>query len=81
LATFGATKEVIISAGALGSPHLLMLSGIGPCSELEALGITCIHDSPYVGKNLLDHVMVPEVFGVNQKLGLSQADAVTLCNC
>ncbi|EDS29166.1 choline dehydrogenase [Culex quinquefasciatus] len=51
-----AMKEVILSAGAINSPHLLMLSGIGAKEELEAVGIDVIQDLPGVGKNLQDHV-------------------------
>lgn len=51
-----ADKEVILSAGAVCSPHILMLSGIGPRRELEAVGITCVKDLPDVGKHLKDHV-------------------------
>ncbi len=51
-----ASREVILSAGAVGSPHLLMLSGIGPRRELEAAGIACKLDLPDVGKHLKDHV-------------------------
>lgn len=51
-----ATKEVILSAGSLNSPHLLMLSGVGPRKELEEHDIEVIHDSPGVGQNLQDHV-------------------------
>lgn len=51
-----ATKEVILSAGAIGSPHILMLSGIGPRRELEAVDISCRHDLPQVGKGLKDHM-------------------------
>jgi choline dehydrogenase-like flavoprotein len=51
-----ASKEVILSAGAVGSPHLLMLSGIGPRRELEAVDIACRHDLPDVGKHLKDHI-------------------------
>src|SRR5437660_2478138 len=54
-----AVKEVILSAGAIGSPHLLMLSGIGPRRELEAAGVSCLVDMPQVGKNLQDHLMCP----------------------
>jgi choline dehydrogenase-like flavoprotein len=57
-----AKKEVILSAGAVGSPHLLMLSGIGPKRDLEANGITCLADSPHVGKHLKDHIQVPLFF-------------------
>jgi choline dehydrogenase len=51
-----AAKEVILSAGAVGSPQLLLLSGVGPKAELEALGIDCRVDSPHVGKHLKDHL-------------------------
>jgi choline dehydrogenase len=54
-----ASREVILSAGAIGSPHLLMLSGVGSRSELEAVGVPCRVDSPHVGKHLKDHVQVP----------------------
>ena len=57
-----AGREVILSAGAIGSPHLLMLSGIGPRAELEAVGVACVLDQPHVGKHLKDHLMVPLVF-------------------
>jgi choline dehydrogenase len=50
--------EIIVSAGAIASPHLLLHSGVGPAHELEKLGIEIIHDSPGVGKNLRDHCMV-----------------------
>ena len=51
-----ATREVILSAGAFGSPQLLMLSGIGPQSQLQAHGIATVHTLPGVGQNLQDHV-------------------------
>jgi len=60
--TASALKEVILSAGAVGSPHLLMLSGIGPAKELEKAGVSCLVDSPHVGKHLKDHVQVPLFF-------------------
>ncbi|MBL0883411.1 MAG: GMC family oxidoreductase N-terminal domain-containing protein [Chitinophagaceae bacterium] len=50
------SKEVILSAGAIQSPHLLMLSGIGDPVELGKQGITIIHALPGVGKNLQDHI-------------------------
>ena len=49
-----AGKEVILCAGVFGTPHLLLLSGVGPKSELEALDVKCVQDSPHVGKHLLD---------------------------
>jgi len=50
-----ANKEVILCAGAVGSPQLLMLSGIGPAEHLRSVGINPIHDLPGVGQNLNDH--------------------------
>ena len=50
-----AAREVIVSAGAIGSPKLLMLSGIGRGDDLRALGIDVVHDLPGVGQNLQDH--------------------------
>jgi choline dehydrogenase len=50
-------KEIILCAGAIGSPHLLMLSGVGPREHLEEFGIPVLHDLPGVGKNLRDHPM------------------------
>src|SRR5438093_1442138 len=57
-----ASKEVILSAGAVGSPHLLLLSGIGPRRELDTAGVRCLVDSPHVGKHLKDHLHVPLFF-------------------
>ena len=62
VAAVHAAKEVILSAGAIGSPHLLLLSGIGPRQELEAAGIACLVDAPDVGKHLQDHAMCPLVY-------------------
>ena len=57
-----ARREVILSAGAVGSPHILMLSGIGPRRELEAVGVACRLDQPHVGKHLKDHLYTPLSF-------------------
>ena len=57
-----ATREVILAAGAFNSPQLLMLSGIGPPRELEALGIEPRHPLPGVGKHLQDHPLVVAVY-------------------
>ncbi|WP_017876385.1 choline dehydrogenase [Janthinobacterium sp. CG3] len=51
-----AAREVILSGGAINSPQVLMLSGIGPAAELAALGIPARVDLPGVGKNLQDHI-------------------------
>jgi choline dehydrogenase len=68
-----AGKEVIVSAGAVGSPQLLLLSGIGPRRELEAVGVRCLVDSPHVGKHLKDHIQVPLVFAA-PGIGVAMAD-------
>jgi choline dehydrogenase-like flavoprotein len=57
-----ASKEVVLSAGAVGSPQLLLLSGIGPRKELGAVGVPCRVDSPHVGKHLKDHLHVGLLF-------------------
>ncbi len=83
LLTAQATREVVLSAGAIGSAQLLLLSGIGPQAELEQVGIKCRIDSPHVGKHLKDHVHVALFFpapgaGVSMnELGMSfGADAL-----
>lgn len=60
-----AGKEVILSAGAIGSPKLLMLSGIGPASELAQHGIPIACDLPGVGQNLQDHIETSLVYQLN----------------
>ena len=57
-----ARKEVIICGGALESPRILMLSGIGPADELKRLGIKVSVDLPGVGQNLHDHTLLPITF-------------------
>lgn len=52
----GARNEVVISAGSIGSPQLLMVSGIGPREHLESVGVTCQVDAPDVGQHLKDHL-------------------------
>ena len=51
-------SEIVLSAGAIGSPHVLMLSGVGPTADLESAGVTVVHDLPGVGKNMRDHPAV-----------------------
>jgi choline dehydrogenase-like flavoprotein len=51
-----ATREIIVSSGAIGSPKLLLQSGIGPGAELRKSGVKPIHDLPGVGRNLQDHL-------------------------
>lgn len=64
-----AEAEVILAAGALVTPQLLMLSGIGPADQLRAHGISCIVDLPGVGENLIDHPEVPIIASVTGKHG------------
>jgi choline dehydrogenase len=61
-------KEIILSAGALQSPQLLQLSGIGPASLLQKFGIPIVHDSPGVGKNLQDHLQYRLIYELNQNI-------------
>jgi len=55
-----AHKEVIVSAGAYRTPQVLLLSGIGPAEELEKHGIKVVHELPLVGRNLHDHLALPQ---------------------
>jgi choline dehydrogenase len=51
-------EEIILSAGAIASPHVLLLSGVGPADQLAAFGIPVVHHLPGVGENLRDHPLV-----------------------
>ncbi|UUV08017.1 MULTISPECIES: GMC family oxidoreductase [Ruegeria] len=59
-----ATKEVVLSAGAVNSPQILQLSGIGPAALLKKHGIDVVMDAPYVGENLQDHLQIRAVYKV-----------------
>ena len=67
-----AVREVIVAAGALGSPHLLLRSGIGPADQLREAGVAVVCDSPGVGRNLQEHAGVWIVQGV--KAGIRTAN-------
>lgn len=69
---FRAKKEVILAAGVIGSPHILMLSGIGDGAALAAHGIEPISHLPGVGKNLQDHGQVALLYGCKQPLTIYQ---------
>ena len=69
--------RVVLSAGALKSPHLLMLSGIGPKDQLQQFGIPVVHDLPGVGQNLFNHLSAQVTFKVKDGLSLhGDVDAV-----
>jgi choline dehydrogenase len=55
-------SEVVLAAGGIGSPHLLMLSGIGPKAQLHAAGVKVVHDLPSVGSNLQDHPLTGVIY-------------------
>lgn len=59
-----AAREVVLSAGAINSPQILQLSGIGPAALLKEYGIDVVLDQPYVGENLQDHLQIRAVFKV-----------------
>ncbi|CAE6792100.1 Alcohol dehydrogenase [acceptor] [Paraburkholderia domus] len=65
-----ATQEVLLSAGALQSPQILMLSGIGPAANLQQHGIDVVHDSPGVGQNLQDHIDIVHSYEAGASRGL-----------
>ncbi|WP_282182959.1 GMC family oxidoreductase [Aliiroseovarius marinus] len=62
--TVSAAKEVVLSAGAVNSPQILQLSGIGPAALLKEHGIEVVMDAPYVGENLQDHLQIRAVYKV-----------------
>lgn len=69
-----AEREVILSAGTIQSPQLLLLSGIGAADELRSAGVEVRHDLPGVGRNLQDHPFVTVLFSVRDQQTLYGAD-------
>jgi choline dehydrogenase len=69
-----AGREVLLSAGSINSPQLLLLSGIGPADELRAAGVQVRHDLPGVGRNLQDHPFVTMLWEVSDQTTLYGAD-------
>jgi choline dehydrogenase len=61
--------EVVVCGGTIGSPQLLLLSGVGPGEELRALGIDVVADLPGVGRNLHDHLLSPVIFTAEREVG------------
>ncbi|MCP3730028.1 GMC family oxidoreductase N-terminal domain-containing protein [Sphingomonas sp. MG17] len=64
--------EIVLAAGAYGSPHLLMLSGVGPADMLGRHGVPIVHDAPDVGENLIEHPMVYMHFSAKPQTFLSE---------
>jgi len=60
-----AEREVLVTSGAIGSPKLMLLSGLGPADELKAIGVPVVADLPGVGRNLQDHFGVDIVYELN----------------
>ncbi|VAW33526.1 Oxidoreductase, GMC family [hydrothermal vent metagenome] len=71
-----ANTEVILSGGALNSPHILMLSGVGAAQELQAHDIKVQHDLPGVGKNLQDHLDICLVQGCSQNVSYDRISEI-----
>ena len=72
-----AASEIILCGGAVNSPQLLMLSGIGPAAHLSALGIPVVADIAGVGENLQDHPMVSVCYVSSQPVSLANANHAT----
>jgi len=67
----GASREVLLAAGAIGSPHILQLSGVGPGAALQAAGIEVAHELPGVGADLQDHFQVRMYYRCTQPITLN----------
>ncbi|MDE2854369.1 MAG: choline dehydrogenase [Chloroflexota bacterium] len=70
-----ANHEVIVCAGAINSPQLLLLSGIGPADHLAEFDIPPVQDLPGVGQNLMDHIQVPLAYHCEQPVSLAGKDS------
>ena len=71
MVTAHARAEVILSAGSIGSPQILQLSGLGPAALSQALGIPVVQDIPGVGENLQDHLQIRAVFKIKNAVTLN----------
>ena len=74
--TATAAREVIVAAGAFGSPHVLMLSGVGPADHLRQHGVEVAHDLPGVGENLQDHLVHAVTRRTSDRSTLDLAESV-----
>ena len=73
-AVFTADREVLLCGGAINTPQLLLLSGVGPADELRALGIDVVADSPKVGRNLQDHLSTGISFTAGRPVSYFKTD-------
>lgn len=71
-----ANKEVILCGGAINSPQVLLLSGIGPADHLTEMGIELVQDLPGVGQNLQDHLAVSVTWQSTQPVSLAKAESL-----
>jgi len=67
-----AAREVILCGGAVNSPHVLQISGIGPAAHLQSIGVPVLHDLPGVGANLNDHYVVRISHRVKDAITINQ---------
>ena len=65
------TREMILCAGAIGSPHILMQSGIGPATHLRRIGLRCAVDLPGVGENLQNHPLIYQKYSIDKPVALN----------
>jgi choline dehydrogenase-like flavoprotein len=71
-----AEREIILCAGAVGSPQLLLLSGVGPADQLRSFAIPVVADLPGVGENLQDHLVLAVIHECKQPVGLASAESL-----
>ncbi len=67
--------QVVLAAGAIGSPQILQLSGIGPADHLRSVGVDVVHDLPGVGEGLQDHPLVPTIWHVRSGRSLFRGES------
>jgi len=75
--TYYASREIILAAGAIGSPAVLLHSGVGPADHLQKLGIPVVSDLPGVGQNLQDHLDLTLVWGSKEKITYDTVNPLT----
>jgi len=71
-----ARREVLVCGGAINSPQILMLSGIGPADHLRAMGIEVVLDLPGVGENLQDHLVAGVQYHITKPISLNDAESL-----